>query len=211
MSRNRRSGLLTIGALAGPLYIALGTGQILLRDGFDMRRHALSLLANGDWGWVQVANFILSGCLVALGAFGVRQALGGTRGGAWGPILLVGYAVGLIGAGIFRADPGLGFPPGVPAPASMTQAGLLHFVFGGIAFYSMIAASFVFARRFFAEGRRAWGIYSVTTGIGFFAAFSAIASGSQSPLVILTFYGAVAWLWIWHSLLMRKVAGIALG
>ena len=39
--------LLIAGAVAGPLFAVLATGQVLLRDGFDLRRHPLSLLATG--------------------------------------------------------------------------------------------------------------------------------------------------------------------
>jgi len=55
----------------------------------------------------------------------------------------------LIGVGVFVADPGLGFPPGASLESTgMSRSGLLHFVFGGLGFYALIGASFVFARRF---------------------------------------------------------------
>jgi hypothetical protein len=41
--------------------------QMLVRDGFDIRRHALSLLTNGDLGWIQILNFVLTGLLVIAG------------------------------------------------------------------------------------------------------------------------------------------------
>jgi len=34
--------------------------QALVRPGFDPTRHAWSLLANGDWGWIQIANVIVT-------------------------------------------------------------------------------------------------------------------------------------------------------
>jgi hypothetical protein len=49
--------LLTLGAAAGPFYILVGLLQTLIREGFDPRRHPLSVLANGELGWIQVANF----------------------------------------------------------------------------------------------------------------------------------------------------------
>ena len=56
--RDRLTGtLLTCGAAAGPLYALTGLVQILTRPGFDARRHALSLLSNGEFGWVQIGNF----------------------------------------------------------------------------------------------------------------------------------------------------------
>lgn len=41
---------------------------MLTGEGFDMRRHALSLLSNGDLGWIQVA-ISRSGVPVIAGAF----------------------------------------------------------------------------------------------------------------------------------------------
>lgn len=196
------AALLRCGVVAGPIYIALGLGQALTRDGFDMRRHALSLLSNGDLGWIQIANFLVSGALVLAGAIGVRRLLHPGRGGTWGPILLCGWAVGLIGAGIFVADPGGGFPPGTPEEfTGMSRAGMLHFVFGAVGFYSLIAACFVFARRFAALGRWAWAGYSVFTGVAFFCVFAGLASGATGAATMLAFYAAVAWIWIWHSAL----------
>jgi hypothetical protein len=49
----------------------------------------------------------------------------------------------LLGAGIFYADPGRGFPVGTEATQGISRSGLLHFVFGGIGFYALIAACFV--------------------------------------------------------------------
>ena len=198
--------LLRAGMVAGPLYIAVGLSQALTRDGFDMRRHALSLLSNGDFGWIQIGNFLVSGLLVLAGALGMRRLLAGQRAGTWGPILLAVYGVGLLGGGVFVADAGRGFPPGTPDPQSMSRDGLLHFVFGGIGFYALIGACLVFARRFHAEGRSGWAVYSVVTGLGFLMSFVAIASGSTSAGVLLTFYGAVGWIWVWHTLLLARLA-----
>ena len=191
---------------AGPTYVLVGVLQALTREGFDARRHALSLLSNGDLGWIQTANFLVSGALVIAGALGVRRALAPGRASTWGPILLALYGVGLIGAGVFPADPGRGFPPGTPETGlAMSTAGVLHFVFGGIGFYALIAACFVFARRFFGLRQRGWAIYSVVSGVGFFVAFAAIASGATSPSVMLGFYAAVVWIWGWHSALSGRV------
>jgi hypothetical protein len=204
--------LLRSGMASGPVYIAVGLAQVLTREGFDVRRHALSLLSNGDFGWIQVGNFLLSGILVIGGAIGARRLLHSSRGGTWGPLLLAAYGVGLIGAGLFVADPAPGFPPGTTVPAgAMSRDGLLHFVFGGFGFYALIAASLVFAGRFARIGRRRWAVYSGFSGVAFFGAFGAIASGSTSPITMLSFYAAVAWIWVWHTALiatlLRESAG----
>jgi hypothetical protein len=46
----------------------VGSAQVVTRDGFDVRRHALSHLSNGTLGWIQIGNFLLSGALVIAGA-----------------------------------------------------------------------------------------------------------------------------------------------
>lgn len=203
---HRAGLLLAIGIAAGPFYLLVGAVQVLTRDGFDIRRHALSLLSNGDYGWIQIANFLMTGAMVIAGAIGCRLAIRSKPGGLWGPILLSVYGIGLIGAGLFPADPGRGFPPGVEAADGLSRSGLLHFVFGGIGFYALIAACFVMTRRFFKLGRSGFAIYSILTGAGFFAAFAAIASGATSEAVMITFYIAVAWIWIWHTLVVIHVA-----
>jgi len=61
--------LLGYGVIAGPLYVSVSLAQALTRPGFDLARHPWSLLANGDLGWVQVANFLVTGLMTI--AFGV--------------------------------------------------------------------------------------------------------------------------------------------
>lgn len=198
--------LLACGVVAGPLYVVVGLFQMLIRDGFDIRRHALSLLANGDLGWIQTANFLVAGLLVVLGAAGMRRVLRGGRGGTWGPPLLGLYGLGLIGAGLFRADPALGFPPGLPADAygAISWHGLTHLAVGAIGFVGLIVACFVFARRFLARGERAWAAYSIATGVAFFGAFLGISSGSQGPFSLL-FAVAVVIAWIWVSAISARL------
>lgn len=196
---------LALGIAAGPLYIVVGLMQMLTRDGFDVRSHSLSHLANGEGGWVQVANFLVSGALVIAGATGCRSVLRSQPAGTWGPILLGMYGLGLIGAGVFHADPAPGFPPGAESTGDLSRDGMLHFVFGGIGFYALIAASFVFARRFGRNGRKGLAAYSVFTGIGFFVSFAMIASGSTSPAVMIGFYVAVAWIWVWHTIVLMQI------
>lgn len=203
--------LLACGLAAGPVYLALALAQMVARDGFDMRRHAVSHLSNGEYGWVQVASFLLTGALVIAGAAGARRLLHPGRGGTWGPVLLALYGIGLIGAGAFSADPAPGFPAGTEV-VPMTRAGMLHFVFGAIGFYALIAACFVFARRYASLQRRGWAMYSAATGVLFFLAFAALSSGQASAAIMLAFYAAVALAWTWHAALsasLRREVGAA--
>jgi hypothetical protein len=198
---NVTRALLACGVVAGPLYVVVGLIQMLIRDGFDIRRHALSLLSNGELGWIQISNFLLSGLLLIGGAAGMQRVLRGSKGGRWGPPLIGVYGLGLIGAGLFRANPALGFPPGLPADAYGTVSwhGMLHFFSGGIGFLALIAACFVFARRFAAIKQRGWAIYSLVTGVLFLAAFFGIASGSKGAGVSLAFAVAVVLGCAWIS------------
>ena len=193
--------LLLCGAVAGPVYLALGLLQVLMRDGFDMRRHALSQLANGDMGWVQIANFVFAGVLVLLGSLAVRRTLRASRGGTWGPLLLALYGIGMLGAAAFVADPAPDFPPGTVTDPGMSTIGLMHFVFGAITFYSIIAATFVFARRFWERRQHRWATYSIFTGLTFLLVFSAVASGQSGAGIMLGLYAVVTLTWIWHSML----------
>ena len=203
--------LLLCGVVAGPIYVIVGVIEMLTRPGFDPTRHDLSLMSNGDWGWIHVSLLILTGLLTIAGAVGMRRVLRGGRGGTWGPILLGIYGLGLIGAGFFTADPALGFPPGTPANAhAVSWHGLLHFICGGIGFLGLIAACFVFARRFAARRQRGWAAYCVATGVIYLAAFAGIAVGSNSvgvitTIVILAFSVAVVLGWAWVSAMAVKL------
>lgn len=70
MKRN----LLVCGLIAGPLFVAASLGQEFTRNGFDLARHPISLLSLGSAGWIQIANFVVSGVLYVLGAVGLRSA-----------------------------------------------------------------------------------------------------------------------------------------
>ncbi|HEU5121491.1 MAG TPA: DUF998 domain-containing protein [Candidatus Saccharimonadales bacterium] len=203
--------LLLAGALAGPLYVGVGLLEMLLREGFDIRRHSLSLMSNGEWGWIHIALLLFTGLLTIAGAIGLRKALRGTVGGTWAPILLIVYGLGLVGAGIFVADPMDGFPVGTPAgtPEMVTMAGLLHLALGGIGFLGLIAACFVLARKFSKLGQKGFATFSIITGIAYFAAFFGIAMGSQQgpetvATVNIAFSFAVILAWTWLTLIFLK-------
>ena len=209
-SRITRS-LLGYGVLAGPFYVAIVLGQALTRPAFNLSRDDASLLSNGNMGWIQVANFLLTGLMVIACAVGVRRALSAGRGAVWGPLLLAVYGVGLIGAGLFVADPMNGFPPGAPAgrPETITTHGLLHITFAGIGFLCFVAACFVLARRFSGERKRGWARFSVATGTIFLVAFAGVASGSSSPIVVAAFWAGLLVAWAWIGLLSQHLYSLA--
>lgn len=187
--------LLSCGTIAGPLYVVVVLLQAVTRDGFDITRHPASLMSNGDLGWVQITNFLVSGLLFIAGAIGLRRVMPTGRGRTWGPVLISGLGAGMVAAGIFVADPVDGFPPGTPLgpPSAVSLHGMLHFVAGTVTFLSLIAACFVFARRFVALGQPGWAAYSATTGLIFFVSWAALmGSFGQVAAVNVAFAIAVA-------------------
>lgn len=198
--------LLMCAALAGPIYIIVGTAQILTREGFDMTRHPLSLMSTGSLGWIQISNFILSGILVVLGAVGLYRSAESDKRGKRGAVFVGLYGVGTIGGGIFVTDPTLGFPPGTPDEYAETFSwhGLLHFIFGQLGFLALIIAGFLFARYFATVKQRGWAIFSAFTSLFFLAAIVAgvAAMGEAWPMIAL--YAAVALGWVWLTLFASR-------
>jgi hypothetical membrane protein len=159
--------LVGCGIVFGPLFYIVAIVQMVIRPGFDLRRHAISLLSLGDLGWIQIANFAVTGVLAILCAIGLRRLLRGGIGGTWGPVLIGSSGLAMVTAALFHPDPGLSFPPGAPAgmPATMSWHATLHMVAFCLAFLSLLAACFVFARRFASQGHASWRIYSIATGV----------------------------------------------
>lgn len=150
--------LLACGVVAGPLFLAVLMIQAFTREGFDLSRHPLSLLSLGDLGWIQIANFVVSGGLFVVCAVGMRRVQSPGRSDTWGPRLVGALGVGLVVAGVFTTDAGAGFPPGAPAgaPEQISWHGILHEAGSGLAFLGMIVGCLVFARRFAALKCRGW-------------------------------------------------------
>jgi hypothetical membrane protein len=187
--------LLLAGTVAGPLFTTVLVAQLAVREGFDLTRHPISMLALGEGGWVQVLNFIVAGVLSLAFAAGVRRTLRGGPGGTWGPALLAVYGAGLVVAGIFTADPALGFPPGTPdgIPATLTFHGTVHAVAPPVAFSALIAACFVLARRFRVEGAGRWSRASIATGVAAFALVVPVPPDGASVRLAIGIVLGMAW------------------
>jgi hypothetical protein len=192
--------LLYCGVVAGPVSIIVALLQMLTRDGFDLRRHPLSALSLGDWGWIQVSNFVVGGVLSVALAIGMRRVWHPRRGGTWGPFLIGAYGVGMVGAGVFTPDPANGFPPEMPSANAnaLSWHGWCHFVIAGLAFLALIIACFVAARRFAAGRKRGWAAYSAATGIVFFAAWLSLmaSSGRHGTTATRCAAGVLGWVWL---------------
>jgi Protein of unknown function (DUF998) len=191
--------LLGYGVLAGAVFEVSVLIQGLTRHGFRLAHHDASLLSNGPLGWIQIATFLVAGAMTIACAAGMRRALAGHPGGAWGPRLVAVYGAALMAAGLLRADPADGFGPGAPAgkAAHISWHAAGHLVSAGVGFMALIVACFVVARYFGREGHRGLAVYSRASGLAFLAAFAGVATGSGSSAVVLPFYAGVLIAWAW--------------
>ncbi|SEL10894.1 Protein of unknown function [Blastococcus sp. DSM 46786] len=196
--------LLCLGALAWPLFLLVGFTQALIRDGFDLQRHPFSMLSLGGLGWIQIATFVATGLAFLAAAAGLRTALRGERGATWGPRLFGLFGIAMLGGGVFVADPSFGFPAGAPsgAPPVISWHGALHGVAFGVGALALIAACFVFARRFAALGRRGWALYSAANGVLLFVPMAAM--GTDVGVVVQ--YVAAVLGWSWTSAVLAHLA-----
>ncbi|MFI7134757.1 DUF998 domain-containing protein [Nonomuraea sp. NPDC050153] len=199
--------LLGCGIVAGPFYVTVALAQAFTREGFDLARHPWSFLANGELGWIQTANFVITALATIAAAAGLRRALAPGRGARWAPILVGAFGASMIGAAIFRADPAMGFPAGTPeGPGPVTLSGILHLAAGGVGFLCLVAACYVIASRQSREGRRGWALYSRVTGTLFLGSFVGIASGGGVAWANLLFVAGIVAVWGWLSLLSLNLS-----
>jgi hypothetical protein len=200
-----RTRLLLLGsAFAGPLFAIVGLAQAFLLPGFDLHRHALSLLEAGDLGWIQRLDFALAGLLFMGGALALRTRMRGTPGGNLGPRLILVFGLGMLGAGLFTADPGLGYPPGTPADVNaVSWHGIVHLLCATLSFVALTIAGFVWARHFVADKQPLWAAYSVISVVIFFVSFGGLASGQ--PSFNLAFVLTALHAFIWVSVVSAKI------
>jgi hypothetical protein len=189
--------LLGYGVIAGPFYLLVVAAQAAMRPGFDPSRHPASVLANGSQGWIQIANFLVTGAMTIASAVGVHRAIRPGRAGAWASCLIGGYGAGLLAAGVFRADPAPGFPPGTSESVTVSWHGVVHLLVATVGFACLIAACFVLGQWFARRSQRGWAGYSRLTAILFAAGFGAISVGSGAQATVLMFTVSVVLGWLW--------------
>jgi len=186
---NGARSMLKAGVLVGPLFVGLSLVLALASQGFDLTKHEVSLLLNGDLGWIQMINFIAIGLLSIVCAVGLKRTLKSGRASKWGPILLTVFGVLFIIAAIFHPDGHHSFPLG--ASEGMLSPATAHAGVHGMAF-SLLAVvtvinGFVFARRWFAE-RRGRAIYSIVNSVAilvFVGAGSGMVASGNGGLALL--------------------------
>jgi hypothetical membrane protein len=208
--------LLLAGGVVGPLlFVAAILAQDLTRPGYDPTRQFISVLGLGEAGWIQAANFIASGLLLA--GFGV--ALGSAPGlglARWVPTLIVVTGLALAIGGLFPSDPQLGYPYWISAAevANPSLHSRIHFAagfVGTVAFAGVFLADALAARAANAPRRVAYALASVAVMLACFLAGLRLASpGIGVPAIggVLQRIGLVAglqWLvWLAWTALRRS-------
>ncbi|MCD2196586.1 DUF998 domain-containing protein [Actinomycetospora endophytica] len=153
--------LLLAGAVSAPLWSVVALTQAATRSDFDFSYEPLSLLATGSLGWIQIANFLIGGLLVVLGAVGLRRSFPRSRAlaGAWG---LSGVL--LAAAGVFSMD-----PVGTPG---LSWHAVGHMITGTLSFLALTVTCLLLAGRMRREG------HAVAAGVSVLAAVGVVAGNA---------------------------------
>ena len=181
-----RQRLLLGSAVAGLLgFVVTFLVEGALRPGYRPWRHAISQLSLGPFGWVNTIAVLVAAASLLVFAAGLRDALPTGVGSTWGPRLIGVTGACFLLAAIFPIDPGLGYPPAIPAQHSLP--GLVHGLAITVAVGCLSAACFVMARRFAGDPAwRGWARYSTVTGVVVGAGYvtTAVATGLDQAGVL---------------------------
>jgi hypothetical protein len=195
--------LLLCGVIAGPFFIVVFLIEGSLRSGYQSLRQPVSALSLGERGWVQQANFIVTGILMLACAFGFRLALVPYGGSFWAPLLVGIFSLGLIGAGVFSTDI-TGLPKEKGVVVKRTKSGIFHDLFSLPVFVALFFAEcFVFGHLFAAAGEYGWEIYSIISGTLFITGFVLAGIGFSGSSKLAPVGGllqrltiGIGWMWI---------------
>jgi hypothetical protein len=198
--------LLRCGVLAGPFYLAVGLLQAFLREGFDLARHPLSVLANGPGGWIQTMNFVLTGLMVLAAAVGFRRAIGPRSRAV--TVFLGGFGAAMLVAALFPADPVDGFPPGTPEgfPTSISTTGLIHFIAGALGFLCLAIGCLFAAWAMWRRHDSPLALISLLSGLAVVVGFF---GGMALPVGILGIWFAVVVGWAWLAVMSLRLNRLA--
>jgi hypothetical membrane protein len=182
------------GAIGAALFVAVFAVDGFVHENYSPLRNTVSELAIGAGGWIQIASFVVTGCLMTAFAVGLHRTMEpqhsratDTRDPAgWGPRLIALYGLSLIVAGLFVTDP-------VRSP-STTVHGNVHLLASLVVFGGLTAACFVLGRRF---PERGWRVYSRAVGVVVPIFFIATGAGPSSLSGLLQRVAILAgWTWV---------------
>lgn len=171
------------GMSAGPFFLIASMLQMPLYEEFDLTKHPFSFLSIGEFGWIQQAVFVVTGCLYIASAPAFARGLGG-RPGRWGAALAVMLGGGKVIAGLFVVDPAFGFPAGAPAgaPEQISTGSTLHGAGFAVSMLAWLGLLVLASRRLRRVGEHAWARGSVAIAVALF---------TVPPLLMATEFGTV--------------------
>ncbi|MBA3946610.1 MAG: DUF998 domain-containing protein [Herpetosiphonaceae bacterium] len=127
--------------IVGPaLFVLVFMIEGRLRPNYSPISTFVSELSLGPRGWVQIANFMITGGLLLVFARGVAAQFREGKASKAGPLLLTIIACCLLISGPLVTEPSTAAP--------VTLHGILHGIFGAVVFSLAPISCFVFFRRF---------------------------------------------------------------
>ncbi len=194
---------LTAGITGTALFVVAFLVDGATRPGYHPVRQPVSALALGRRGWLQTANFVVSGLLITAAVPGLYGATG--RG--WWPAVVAVFGLALVASGVFPMDPMRGYPPGTPdgTPDTVSRPHQLHDFAGAIVFGSLPVAALAAALTLDQPG---WAVFSGLAAAGLVALFiwfgAAWERDSPRAGLIQRINIIVGWAWLgavcWHLL-----------
>jgi hypothetical protein len=157
--------LTACGAVAPVLFAGVSLVLGAIEPGYSQWRHFVSQLTLGPHGWIQVANFLVTGALLVVFARGLYDLGMPAARSRWYPRLMAVVGASLIVDGVFVADPGLGYPPGAPSSESLTPHGIVHTVGALTAVTCISGLSIMTGRSRLSPRQDWWSRYSMATGV----------------------------------------------
>jgi len=142
---NRREIGAWAGMIGSALFVLVFTIEGILRPGYDARSMFVSELSLGPRGWIQIINFLVTGVLFLLFAWGVAAEFHQGKASKAGPIILA-----IIGICLFFSGPFVMDPASTPR-SEWSGHGIVHQLLGAVVFTLAPISTFVFLRRFRAD------------------------------------------------------------
>ncbi len=200
------SFLLRCGIVGPLLFIVIFLVEGLTRPDYSPIRNMVSELSLSDWGWQQIANFLMCGTLMLAFWAGLQRV----HTSRWAARFLAVTAVGMLAAGVFVCDPGLAYPAGAPDGLPLATGswhGQLHAIAGALVFFSLPIAIGFMAAQFARTGNRGWFVYSIASLVIGFAGFVAsnVSAMHGGPAGLFQRVAIISY-FVWMALLARHYA-----
>lgn len=166
--------------MGSALFIVVFLINDVVKPDYDPVSAAVSEAELGSGGWLQIANFIVSGLLITASAVAVAKTVNRATG-----VLVALVGAGLALAGVFLSDP-------VPTDHA-TWHGMIHNVVGTISSAALIVACFV-AARWQATARWRW--YSIAVGVAMPLTFAVALVAAETLGIWQRLTNVIGWTWL---------------